>query len=61
MADLFGVRKDVPLYVKINREPLAYAGINSVGLRRRGFFYRRHQHMIQDIYRYLFAKGYNTR
>ena len=31
------VRKDVPPYVKAAREPLSYAGINSVGLRRRGF------------------------
>ena len=31
------VRKDVPPYVKAAREPLSYVGINSVGLRRRGF------------------------
>jgi UDP-N-acetylglucosamine acyltransferase len=31
------VRKDVPPYVKAGREPLSYVGINSVGLRRRGF------------------------
>src|SRR5690606_6358309 len=31
------VRKDVPPFVKAAREPLAYVGINSVGLRRRGF------------------------
>ena len=31
------VRKDVPPYTKAGREPLSYVGINSVGLRRRGF------------------------
>lgn len=31
------VRKDIPPFVKAAREPISYAGINSVGLRRRGF------------------------
>ena len=32
------VRKDVPPYVKRQaREPLSYIGVNSIGLRRRGF------------------------
>jgi UDP-N-acetylglucosamine acyltransferase len=31
------VRKDVPPFVKGAREPLSYVGINSIGLRRRGF------------------------
>lgn len=53
------VRKDIPPFVKAAREPLCYAGINSVGLRRRGFN-REQIHQIQDIYRILFVKGYNT-
>ncbi|MEY3051577.1 MAG: acyl-ACP--UDP-N-acetylglucosamine O-acyltransferase [Bacteroidota bacterium] len=53
------VRKDVPPYVKAAREPLSYAGINSVGLRRRGFR-PEDIHVIQDVYRILFVKGYNT-
>ena len=53
------VRKDIPPYVKAAREPLSYAGINSVGLRRRGFSSEIINH-IQDIYRVLFVKGYNT-
>lgn len=53
------VRKDVPHYVKAAREPLAYAGINSIGLRRNGFSNDK-INAIQDIYRYLFIKGYNT-
>ena len=31
------VRKDVPHYVKAAREPLSFVGINSIGMRRRGF------------------------
>ena len=53
------VRKDVPPYVKAAREPLSYAGINSVGLRRRGFNEDKINE-IQDIYRTLFVKNYNV-
>ena len=52
------VRKDVPPFVKAAREPLAYAGVNSVGLRRRGFTDAQ-IHEIQDIYRVLFVKNNN--
>jgi UDP-N-acetylglucosamine acyltransferase len=53
------VRKDVPPYTKAAREPLAYAGINSVGLRRRGFTSEKIGE-IQEIYRYIFMKGINN-
>jgi UDP-N-acetylglucosamine acyltransferase len=53
------VRKDVPPYVKAAREPLSYVGINSVGLRRRGFDIKK-VHEIQNIYRILFQKKYNN-
>lgn len=53
------VRKDVPPFIKAAREPLAYAGVNSIGLRRNGFTNEQIHH-IQDIYRVLFVKGYNT-
>lgn len=53
------VRKDVPPFVKAAREPLSYVGINSVGLRRRGFDGDQIK-TIQDIYRILFVKGFNT-
>jgi UDP-N-acetylglucosamine acyltransferase len=52
------VRKDVPPYVKAAREPLSYAGINSVGLRRRGYSGEKINE-IQDIYRILFVKNNN--
>lgn len=53
------VRKDVPPFVKAGREPLRYIGVNSVGLRRRGFSAETIQH-IQDIYRLLFVRGFNV-
>ena len=53
------VRKDVPPYVKAAREPLSYVGINSVGLRRRGFESKKISE-IQNIYRYLYQKNYNN-
>lgn len=53
------VRKDVPPYTKAAREPLSYAGVNSVGLRRRGFTTEKITE-IQEIYRYIFRKGLNN-
>ncbi|APA65829.1 MAG: acyl-ACP--UDP-N-acetylglucosamine O-acyltransferase [Maribacter dokdonensis] len=53
------VRKDVPPYVKAAREPLSYVGINSVGLRRRGFISEKIRE-IQNIYRILYQKNYNN-
>ena len=44
------VRKDIPPYVKAAREPISYVGINSVGLRRRGFDNKVIM-QIQSIYR----------
>jgi UDP-N-acetylglucosamine acyltransferase len=53
------VRKDIPPFVKAAREPIAYVGINSVGLRRRGFTNDKIRE-VQDIYRTLFQRNYNT-
>lgn len=53
------VRKNVPPFVKAAREPLAYAGVNSVGLRRRGFSPERIL-QIEDIYRTIYVRGYNV-
>ena len=53
------IRKDVPPFVKAAREPLSYAGINSVGLKRRGFDNEK-INRIQDIYRIVFQKGYSS-
>ncbi len=53
------VRKDVPPYTKAAREPLTYCGINSIGLRRRGFDSEKINE-IQEIYRHIFLKGLNN-
>lgn len=52
------VRKDIPPFVKAAREPLSYAGVNSIGLRRRGFTNEKITE-IQEIYRTLFLGGLN--
>lgn len=53
------VRKDVPPFVKAAREPLAYAGVNSIGLRRRG--YSNEQIIeIQNVYRHIFLNKLNV-
>ena len=53
------VRKDVPPYTKAAKEPLSYVGINSVGLRRKGFSTEKIRE-IKNIYRVLYKKNYNT-
>jgi UDP-N-acetylglucosamine acyltransferase len=53
------VSKDVPPYIKAVRNPLSYGGVNSVGLKRRGFELARINHII-DIYRIIFNKGMNV-
>lgn len=53
------VRKDVPPYTKAAKEPLSYVGINSIGLRRRGFSADKIRE-IQNIYRILYQQNNNT-
>jgi UDP-N-acetylglucosamine acyltransferase len=53
------VRKDVPPFVKAAREPVSYVGINSIGLRRRGFTAAKINE-IQAIYRILFQQKNNV-
>lgn len=53
------VRKDVPPFVKAGREPLSYVGVNSIGLRRRGYSTEKIRE-IQDIYRILYQKNFNN-
>lgn len=53
------VNKDIPPYVKAAREPIAYAGINSIGLRRRNFSSEVIRE-IQEIYRYLYLSSLNV-
>ncbi|MBL7888320.1 MAG: acyl-ACP--UDP-N-acetylglucosamine O-acyltransferase [Bacteroidia bacterium] len=59
VSGLAGVRKNVPPFTKAAREPLQYVGVNSVGLRRRGFSNETIS-QIEDIYRTLYVKGHNV-
>lgn len=52
------VRKNVPPFVKAAREPLSYIGVNTVGLRRRGFD-NEVIARIEDIYRAIYVHSNN--
>jgi UDP-N-acetylglucosamine acyltransferase len=52
------IRIDVPPYIKADRDPLAFMGLNSVGLTRRGFGKERIDE-IHEIYRAIYQKGMN--
>lgn len=51
------VNKDIPPYIMAAREPISFAGINVVGLRRRGFSPEKITE-IQDIYREIYQSGH---
>ena len=53
------VRIDVPPFIKADRDPLSYLGINSVGLTRRGFNKERIDE-IHNIYRIIYNNGMNN-
>lgn len=53
------VSKDVPPFVKAVRDPIHFAGVNMVGLRRRRFTVEE-TNSIQELYRIIFSSGLNT-
>ena len=53
------INKDIPPYIIAARDPIAFCGINSVGLNRRGFTPEQ-IHTIQEVYRILNQNGLNT-
>jgi len=53
------VRIDVPPYIKADREPLAFMGLNTIGLERRGFS-REKMHELHEIYRAYYNMGMNS-
>lgn len=53
------INKDIPPFVKAARDPIAYTGINIVGLRRRNFS-NEDINAIQEIYRYLYLSQLNV-
>jgi UDP-N-acetylglucosamine acyltransferase len=52
------VRKDVPPYIKVAKEPLSFIGINSIGLSRKGFSEEKILE-IQNVYRTIFQSNLN--
>ncbi|OJV38909.1 MAG: acyl-[acyl-carrier-protein]--UDP-N-acetylglucosamine O-acyltransferase [Bacteroidales bacterium 36-12] len=53
------VSKDIPPYCTAAREPISFVGVNSIGLKRRGYT-NEQINMIQDIYRIVFQSKLNT-
>ena len=53
------INKDIPPYAIVAREPIAFCGINSIGLNRRGFTPEQ-IHTIQEVYRIINNSGLNT-
>lgn len=54
----FRVMKDVPPFARAGNEPLGFSGINSVGLRRRGFT-EEALVAIREVYRLIYQSGMN--
>ena len=52
------VRKDVPPFIKVAKEPLTFIGINSIGLNRKGFSEETILE-IQNMYRHIFQSNLN--
>ena len=50
------INKDIPPFIVAARDPIAYCGINSVGLNRRGFTPEQ-IHTIQEVYRMIYQGG----
>src|SRR6218665_3978533 len=50
--------KNVPPYIKAGRTPLSYAGVNAVGLQRRGYSTEA-IHNIHEAYRCIYNRGFN--
>jgi UDP-N-acetylglucosamine acyltransferase len=53
------VRKNVPPYTRVAREPLQFIGVNTIGLARRGFS-KETITQIEDIYRLIFVRGHSV-
>ena len=53
------VGKDIPPYVVVGHSPLAFGGVNRIGLRRRGFPTEKIEE-IHSIYRVIYQSGLNV-
>jgi len=54
----FRVVKDVPPYILVGGEPLKYNGLNSLGLRRRGFKPQIRK-ILKETYKYIYNSNIN--
>ncbi len=52
------IRKSIPPYIRVAREPLQFIGVNTIGLARRGVD-KEIIKQIEDIYRIIFVRGHN--
>jgi len=59
LAGASKVRKNVPPFIRVAREPLQYIGVNTIGLARRNFD-KETINQIEDIYRLIFVRGHNV-
>ena len=53
------ILKDVPPYIMAGKEPLAFYGLNSVGLNRRGFTAEQLA-TIKEVYKYIYLSHLNV-
>ncbi|MGM9795652.1 MAG: acyl-ACP--UDP-N-acetylglucosamine O-acyltransferase [Candidatus Aphodosoma sp.] len=53
------IGKDIPPFITVGREPACYAGINSIGMRRRGYTNEQINN-VQDIFRLIYNSGLNV-
>lgn len=60
ISGLSRIVKDIPPFITVAHEPLRYAGLNVVGLRRRGFSSDKIEE-IKSIYRIIFQEKRNTK
>jgi UDP-N-acetylglucosamine acyltransferase len=52
------VRKDIPPFIRVARDPLQYVGVNKIGMQRRGFKEGEIK-TVEDIYRLIFVLNKN--
>jgi UDP-N-acetylglucosamine acyltransferase len=60
VSGLSRVVKDIPPFITVAHEPLRYVGLNSIGLRRRGFSFEKIDE-IKSIYKIIFQEKRNTK
>lgn len=53
------VTKDIPPYITVGREPACFVGLNSIGLKRKGYSLEQIDN-IQHIYRLIYQSGLNV-